>query len=110
MDQMGTYTYNVAQVRSNYLKPLCINEYSIKDTLEFPQLLKDLLPLKDDEEYVSYDVKSLFTNIPQKETIDYILEQIYVHNKLPMICSKLIFRRLLEKMTTKNLFKLHSKK
>ena len=66
-------------------------------------------PLKNDEEYVSYDVESLFTNMSLKETIDYILEQIYVHNKLPTKCSKLIFRRLLEKITTETLFKLNSK-
>ena len=108
MDQTGTYTYNAAQVISNYLKPLCINEYSINDTLQFPQLLKDSPPLKDDEEYVSYDVDSLFTNIPLKETIGYISEQIYVHNKLPMIRSKLIFRTLLEKTTTENLLQLNS--
>ena len=106
---MGTYTYNAAQVISNYLKPLCINEYNIKDTLQFPQLLKDFPPLKDDEEYVSYDVESLFTNIPLKETIDYILEQIYVHNKVPIICIKLIVHRLLEKITMQNLFHLNSK-
>ena len=64
---------------------MCINEYSIKNTLQFPQFLKDLPPLKDDEEYVSYDAESLFTNIRLKETIGYILEQIYVHNKLPII-------------------------
>ena len=104
MDQTGTYTYNAAQVISNYLKHLCVNEYNIKDTL---QLLKDLPPLKDDEEYVSYNVESLFTNNPLKETIDYILEQIYVHNKLPIKCSKLTFRRLLEKITTENLFQLN---
>ena len=67
------------------MKSLCINEYSIKDTLQFPKFLKDLPPLKDDEEYVSYDVESLFTNIRLKETIGYILEQIYVHNKLLII-------------------------
>ena len=60
MDQSGTYTYNAGQVISNYLKPLWINEYNIKDILQFPQLLKDLPPLKGTEEYVSYDVKSLF--------------------------------------------------
>ena len=38
-----------------------------------------------------------------------MLEQIYVHNKLPLICSKLIFRRLLEKITTENSFQLNSK-
>ena len=109
MEQTGTYAYNAAQVISNYLKLLCTNEYSIKDTLQFPQLLKDLPPLKDDGEYVSDDVESLFTNIPLKENSDYILEQIYVHNKLPIICSKLIFRRLLEKITTENSFQLNSK-
>ena len=56
--------------------------------------------MKDDEECVSHDVQSLFTNIPLKETIDYILEQIYIHNKLPTKCSKLIFRRSREKITT----------
>ena len=48
-------------------------------------------------------------NIPPKETINYIFEQIYVHNKLPIICSKLIFCRLLKKITTENLFQLNSK-
>ena len=79
-----------------------INECNIKDTLPFSQLLKDLLPFKNDEEYVSYDVESLFTNIPLKETIDCILEQIYVHTKVPVTCSKLIFCRLLEKIITEN--------
>ena len=55
----------------------------MKHTLQFPQLLKDLPPLKDDKEYVSYDVEFLFTNILLKESIDYILEKIYVYNKLP---------------------------
>ena len=63
MDQRGTYTY-ATQAISNYLKALCINEYNIKDTLQFPQLLKSLPPLKDHEEYVSYEVESLFMNIP----------------------------------------------
>ena len=72
-----------------------MNEYNIKNTLQFPQLLKDFPPLKDDQGYVSYDFESLFTNIPLKESINYILVQIYVHNKLPIICTKLIFRRLL---------------
>ena len=58
---------------------------------------------------VFYNVESFFTIIPLKETIDYILEQIYVHNKLPMICNKLILRRLLEKITTENLLHLSSK-
>ena len=66
-------------------------------------------PLKDVEEYVSYDIESLFTNIPLKESIENILEQIHVHNKLPTKCRKLTFQILLEKITTENSFQLNSK-
>ena len=65
-------------------------------------------PLKDDKDYVSYNVESFFTIIPLNETIDFILEKIYVHNKLPIIRNKSIFRRLLEKITTETLFQLNS--
>ena len=99
IDQTGTMTYNAAKVISDYLKPLCENKYIINDTLSFADMLKRLPPLPDDEEYVSYDLVSLFTNIPLDETIDYIIESIYTHEKLPQICSKFVFRRLLEKIT-----------
>ena len=66
-------------------------------------MIKHLPPLPDDEEYISYDVVTLFTNIPLDETIDYIIKSIYIHKKLPQICSKLVFRRLLEKIT-KNVY------
>ena len=63
--QSGTYTYNAAQVIADYLKPLCSdNDYIIRNTQEFPKLLQQQNPLFLNEEYVSYDVKSLFTNVP----------------------------------------------
>lgn len=37
---------------------------------------------QDDEEDISDDVKSLFTNIPIEETINYILEQIHAKKKI----------------------------
>ena len=58
--------------------------------------LKQQDPLLPDEEYVSYDVESLFTNVPVHETIDYILQEIYV------------MKRLLLKLTTENTFMLNS--
>ena len=94
------FTYNVTKVISDYLRPLCKEEYSISDTQIFLSILISIQPLQDDEEDVSYDVGSLFTNIPIKETINYITEHIYVHKKLTPICSNVIFRRLLIKLTT----------
>ena len=72
----------LAKVISGYLRALCKNEYSINDTQKFPSMLSSIPPLQDDEEDVSYDVESLFTNVPIQETINYIIEQIYVHKKL----------------------------
>ena len=47
------------------------------------------------------DVESLFPNIPIKDTIEYITEQIYTHKKLKKtIFSKQIFKRLLLKLAT----------
>ena len=72
-------------------------------------MLKDLPPLNADEEYVSYDVESLFTNVPVVDTIDYILDRIYNHNDLPIICSRLFMKRLLLKLTTESTFIFQSK-
>ena len=49
-------------------------------------MIKEQPPLQPNEEYVSCDVDCLITNVPIQETIEYILYQIYVKNKLPHIC------------------------
>ena len=72
-------------------------------------MLKDQEPLNPNEEYVSYDVESLFTNIPVDETINYIINEIYQKKKLPQICSKAIFKRLLYKLTTEVSFQFNYK-
>ena len=109
IDQTGTLMYNAAKVILDYLRPLCKNKYSIYDTQKFPSMWSSIQPLQDDEEDVSYEVESLFTNIPLQETINYIIEQIYVHKKLMPVCLKLIFRRLLIKLATECTFKLNNR-
>ena len=103
--QNGTYTYNAAQVIGEYLKPLTDNnDYIIRNTQEFASMIKNQPPLRENEEYVSYDIVSLFTNIPIKETIDYIIDQVYNKKVIKEICNKLIFTRLLYKLTTESTF------
>ena len=58
---------------------------------------------------MSYYIKSLFTNVSINETIEYFLEEIYVHNKLPKLCSHLIFHRHLLKLTTGSTYMFNSK-
>ena len=72
-----SYTYTAAKVISEYLKPLWSgNNYIIRNTQEFPISLKQQDLLLTDKEYVSYDIESLFLNVPVHETIDYILQEI----------------------------------
>ena len=58
-----SYGISYIEVISDYLRPLCESEFSINDTKKFPNMLSSIPPLQDDEEDVSYDVESLFTNI-----------------------------------------------
>ena len=100
ISQVGTYTYNAAKVIADYLKPLVAeNDYMLTNTQDFADEIRNQPPLNPDEEYVSYDVKSLFTNVPVKETIDYILNEIYEKKKLPSLCKRSMFKKLLEKLT-----------
>ena len=92
IDQTGTYSYNAAQVISQYLKPFSKNKFTINNTQSFSADIKNIPTLEEDEEDISYDMESLFTNIPIIETIDYILDQIYNKKKLKLICQKLIFK------------------
>ena len=104
ISQIGTYTYNASKVISQYLKPLCENEYKISDTQTSASMINNQTSLSSDEEYISYDVGSLFTNIPVEETIEYINHQTYNEKKVPQICSNTIFRRLMYKLTTECAF------
>ena len=58
----------------------------------------------EDYEDVSYDVESLYRNIPVKETIDYILHKIYVDKSIKPFCKKSIFKKLLVKFTKECVF------
>ena len=79
----------------------------MSDTQEFASCIKDQPPLNDDEEYISYHIDSLFRNIPVTEIIEYIDHQIYIEKNIPQICSQLIFKRLLLKLTTECSFQFN---
>ena len=98
IDQTGTHLYDsYSAIISQYLQLLAINEYTIFDSLSFPDILQEN-PLNSNEEYVSYDMDLLFTSILLGETIDFIVDEIYVRKKLEPFCKKSIFKKLLNKL------------
>ena len=64
IDQTGTATYDATKATGEYLNTLACSECKISYCLKVPDMLKSLPYLQKDEEYVSYNVDSLFTKIP----------------------------------------------
>ena len=108
IDQTGTYIYNVSKVVAKYLSHLSKNEFSITDTLIFPELLKSS---SNDECYddVSCDIESLYASIPFQETIDYILQRIHVCKELKLFCKKSMFKKLLLKLLKECVFSVNDR-
>ena len=107
IDQTGRANYHTSKVVANYFRPLTINKFVIKECFLFPDILKSTV-LENDEEIVSYDVESLFTNIPIKETIDYICNEIYRNNAIEPMCKESIFRKLLYKLSSECVFSVNN--
>ena len=67
LSAIGTPTYKLAKFLVPILESLTTNEYTIKDSFTFAEELQSF-----DSKLVvaSFDIESLFSNIPLKEAID----------------------------------------
>ena len=83
IDTTGSTHYNVGKFLTKLLNPLTINDYAIKDTFDAVHKINNIPKQLYEEGYVlvSFDVCSLFTNVPLSRTINIILKRIY-HEKL----------------------------
>ena len=71
---VGSATYNMAKFISKHLNPYVRNSSSyLVNTRDFIQKL-ETTTIEDDENLVSFDVKSLFTSVPVDDAIDVINE------------------------------------
>ena len=91
MAAYNTATYKLAKFLVPILSPLTTNDYTVKNSYDLTDSLSNCR-LPASYYMCSYDVQSLFTNIPINETID--------------ICSKLMFQGVdLFRGMTKSVFK-----
>jgi len=67
---INTAQYNVAKVLERLLRPLIINPLECKDSFDFVNQILNYKASSNEEVMVSFDVVSLFTNVPLVETID----------------------------------------
>ena len=76
VSSIGTFNYNLARFLCDLLSPLVPNDYYCKDTFSFVSQIKNGDLSK--KFLIFYDVTSLFTNIPQQETIDIAINLISI--------------------------------
>ena len=75
---VGTFNHNLAHFLCDLLSPLVPIDYSCKDSFSFVSQIKNQNLSK--RFLVSYNVTSLFTNIPLQEIIDIAINIIFNHN------------------------------
>ena len=74
LSAISTPTYKLAKFLVPILEPLITNKYTIKDSFTFAEELQSF-----DSKLVmaSFDIESLFTNIPLQQTIDLCVENLF---------------------------------
>ena len=80
VDTTNTVYSFVGKFLSNLLQPLTINSFTLKDSFDAASRIKninnDLINVKG-YKFISFDVTSLFTNVPLDFTVDIILKRVF---------------------------------
>ena len=96
LSSIGTCGYNIAKFLVPFLQSLTINEYTVKDSFSFVDEITSLTT-NSHITMASFDIKSLFTNVPLGETIDIVADTLYDVLQKPVLSfNKNFFKTLLE--------------
>ena len=99
VSMIDTPEYVLAKWLDSYIKPNIPSGFMLNSTEQFVSAVKDF-PVCSDDKLVSFDVKSLYTNIPLKETIGIVADYLYSEDA---VCSpplpKNIFKKILTLVT-----------
>ena len=94
---VNTPEYELAKYLDNLIKPFIPNKYMLYSSQSFLSKLGEF-NISPGDKMVSFDVESLFTNVPLKETIDLIAEHIYATKMHPEF-SKTVFKNMMKTAT-----------
>ena len=106
IDTIGSTHYGVGKFISQLLSPLTQNEYTLKDSFEAADRIKAIPQSHYDEGYklISFDVKSLFTNVPLRKTVNVILDRVYKDNAIQTNLKKRTLKKLINDTCSKTAF------
>ena len=88
-----------------------IYRYLVKDSFDAANRIKVISQhlLENDYQYISFDVESLFTNVPTKRTADLILKRIYTDKLVSTNLKKRTLKKLILDTCTKTAFSFNNK-
>ena len=108
VSMINTAEYNLAKYLDTFIKPNLPNTYLLSSTSQFVNIINDF-KFNHDDNLISFDVESLFTNVPVVETIDIISEYVYsASSKSVPPFSPDVFKRLLV-LATSGIFMYNNK-
>ena len=111
VDTTNTPYSGIGSYLKKLLYPLTLNEYSMKDSFQAAEEIKKIDPesLHTGYKLVSFDVVSLFTNVPLKRTINIIVDRIYKEKKIETKLRKQTLKKLVLDCCTKTTFSFNER-
>ena len=88
------------------LKPYASNQYTVKDSFSF---VEDILTVKSAPYLCSFDIVSLFTNIPLDETMNICIDKVFQNRDKVDNLSRRQFKKLLLIAAKQNHFMFEDK-
>ena len=98
IDTSNTPHYKMGKFLANLLNALTQKNHSVKDSFEASSLIQNISP------FVSFDVVSLFTNVPLDRTIKIILKRIYKDKLITTTLKKSTMKKLITDVFKKTAF------
>lgn len=102
LSAINTPSYKLAKFFVPILDSLTRNIYSIRDSFQFADFLSTLS--LEDCYMASFDVESLFTNLPVRETCDIICNQLFLDRNTMLDLTKVDFSKLLNLAVSDSVF------
>ena len=78
VSSIGAYNYNLSKYLASILGPCIPDKHTTQDSFSFVNEFSNIQ--SQNKFLISFDVESLFTNIPLSQTIDLAVETIFKHN------------------------------
>ena len=111
IDTIGTTHYEVGKYLCELLTPLASKEFSLKDSFDAADRIRHLPKNYREQGYklVSFDVVSLFTNVPLQRKINIILDCVYKNKEISTTLKRsCTLKKVLLETCTKTAFQFNN--